>query len=435
MRVLFSIFLALAVPLAVSAQPAGSLQEALLRAKPAVALVVAEIGGPVAVRCGAWAAPATIAPPVIRETGTGWFVRASGWVVTSAQLVAAAHRPPPSLLAQREAHAVTEACGAGARGSARAVPETSISVLLSNGLKLPATVVKYRADEDLALLRLEAADMPALRLADSASLQIGDRIHIVGFPGVVVSHELLNATATMEASITNGAVSGFRQDRGGRPVIQTDAAAGWGDSGAPVLNSNGDVVGVLTFGAGASETLGTPIQGFNFVVPSSTVATFLEDTPVPRDEPSRFNAAWQAGLREYFAGYHRRARAHLAEADRLLPELPDVRRVSADNQARLASQPWLPWRRIAVGMLVLSAAGYAALFAQRWRRNRFRIGPSDVARLIESAEPPLILDVRDSTTYAKSPVRIPRALHAPLDELARDRLPADPARTVVAYCT
>jgi hypothetical protein len=277
--------------------------------------------------------------------------------------------------------------------------------------------------------------MPTLRLGDSASLQIGDKIHIVGFPGVVLSHELLNASAKMEASVTSGAVSGFKQDRANQPVIQTDAPAAWGNSGGPALNEAGDVVGVLTFVSLGSDTQGTLVQGFNFIIPSAAVAKFLEGTPVPRDEASRFNAAWYPGLHYYFVANHRRARGHLAEANRLLPELPDVRRVIADNEARLTRQPWLPWRQIAVAMLVVSAGGYAALSVRRWRRNRFRIDPSEVAELVDSAEPPVILDVRDAATYAKSPVKIPRSLHAPLDALQRDRLPADPARTVVAYCT
>lgn len=435
---------ALAAPLAASAQPAGSLQEALLRAKPAVALVVAEVGGPVTVRCGAGATPTRVTPPPVRETGTGWFVSPSGWLVTNAHVISPAHRPPSSLVRERHAQAVREACAANAIGaSAKAELETSLSVLLPNGVKLPATVVKYSppgageemSGQDLALLRLEASDMPTLQLGDSASLQIGDKIHIVGFPGVVLGHELLNATAKMEASITNGAVSGFRQDRANQPVIQTDAPAAWGNSGGPALNEKGEVVGVLTFVSLAADTDASAVQGFNFVIPAAAVAKFLEGTPIPRDEASRFNAAWYAGLHHYFVGSHRRARSHLAEANRLLPELPDVHRVVTDNETRLAREPWLPWRRVAVGMLVVGVAGYAAVFVQRWRRNRFRIRPSEVAQLIDSAEPPVILDVRDAATYAKSPMKIPRSLHVPLDGLTRDQLPTDATRTVVAYCT
>jgi len=443
MRVLLTVMAVLIAPLATSAQPV-SVQESLLRATPAVALVVAEIGVAVTVRCGPMLPAREVRPTPHRETGTGWFVDTSGWLITNGHVVAAGHRPSPALLRERAAVAVREACpGPGGAASAVPNPEPSITVLLPNGFKLPATVVKYSvpvagdtmSGQDLALLRLEASDMPTLRLAASASLQIGDRIHIVGFPGVVLGHELLNATAQMEASVTSGAVSGFRQDRSNQPVIQTDAPAAWGNSGGPALNDAGEVVGVLTFVTAASDAESAPVQGFNFIIPSAAVSKFLEGTAVSRRNAGRFNTAWHAGLRHYFLGNYRRARADLAEANRLLPELPDVRRVMLDNEARLAGQPWLPWNMIAIGMLIVSGAGYATLAVRHWRRNQFRISPSEVARLVDTANPPTILDVRDAATYAKSPVKIPRSVHAPLDALDRERLPADTARAVVAYCT
>lgn len=441
MRVLLTMMALLIAPLTTSAQPL-SVQESLLRATPAVALVVAEIGGPVTVRCGPALPAREVRLTPHRETGSGWFVDASGWLVTNGHVVAAGHRPSTALLRERAALAIREGCpGPGSAASAVPNPEPSITVLLPNGFKLPATVVKYNvavagdtmSGQDLALLRLEASDMPTLPLGDSASLQIGDRIHIVGFPGVVLGHELLNATAQMEASVTSGAVSGFRQDRSNQPVIQTDAPAAWGNSGGPALNDAGEVVGVLTFATVAAER--TPVQGVNFIIPSATVSKFLEGTAVSPGNAGRFNAAWHAGLRQYFLGNYRSARADLAEANRLLPELPDVRRVRADNEGRLAGEPWLPWNMIAIGMLVASGAGYAVLAARHWRRNQFRISPSEVARLVDTADPPMILDVRDPATYAKSPVKIPRSVHAPLDALDRDGLPADTTRAVIAYCT
>jgi S1-C subfamily serine protease len=441
MRVLLTVLTVLVAPLATAAAQPLSVQEALLRATPAVALIVTEVGGAVTVRCRAGAPSRDVTPAPHRETGTGWFIDASGWLVTNGHVVAAAHRPSTTLLRDRAAQAIQEACqdGNGAGATAVPAPEPSITVLLPNGFKLPASVVKYgrppASGPDLALLRVEASDMPTLPLGDSASLKIGDRLHIVGFPAVVLSHELLNATAKMEVSVTSGAVSGLRQDRANQPVIQTDAPAASGSSGGPALNDAGEVIGVLTFVTAASDTERTLVQGFNFIIPSATVSKFLEGTEVPGRSAGRFNAAWHAGLRQYFLGNYRRARAEFAEANRLLPELPDVRRVSADNEARQAREPWLPWRKIAVAMLVISGAGYAGLAAQHWRRNRFRVSPSEVARLVDTAEPPLILDVRDAATYAKSPVKIPRSVHAPLEALARDRLPADPARPVVAYCT
>ena len=441
MRVLLTMLAVLLAPLAMAAAQPRSVQEALLRATPAVALVVAEVGGPVTVRCRTGAPPRDVTPVPYRETGTGWFVDSSGWLVTSGHVVATAHRPPSTLLRERAAQAIQEACPTGSGAGATAVPklEPSITVLLPNGVTLPAKVIKSgpqtASGQDLALLRVEASDMPTLGLGNSGSLKIGDRLHIVGFPAVVLSHELLNATAKMEASVTSGAVSGFRQDRANQPLIQTDAPAASGSSGGPALNDAGEVVGVLTFVTAASDAERTLVQGFNFIIPSAAVSEFLEGTNVSRRNAGRFNAAWHAGLRQYFLGNYRRARPDFAEANRLLPELPDVRRVTADNEVRLAREPWLPWRKVAGAMLVVSGAGYAVLGIRFWRRNRFRVSPSEVARLVDTADPPLILDVRDAATYAKSPVKIPRSVHAPLDALEPDRLPADSARPVVAYCT
>src|SRR5207247_10909195 len=61
------------LPTLAAAQPALSVQEALLRAKPAVALVVSEVAGDVVVRCGD-GAETKVTPPPFRETGTAWFI-------------------------------------------------------------------------------------------------------------------------------------------------------------------------------------------------------------------------------------------------------------------------------------------------------------------------------------------------------------------------
>jgi hypothetical protein len=178
-----------------------------------------------------------------------------------------------------------------------------------------------------ALLRLG----PPTSVADPRRLderELGDKLHILGFPGVVLSHELLNASAKVEASVTSGAIAGFKQDVANQPVIQTDAPAAWGNSGGPAVGHTGEVLGVLTFVSLGGE--GGIVQGFNFVIPSAAVREFLRGTGVPLGEASRFNAAWHAGLRDFFSGNYARAGKHFAEANRLLPELPDVRRMTAE---------------------------------------------------------------------------------------------------------
>jgi S1-C subfamily serine protease len=443
-----------------------SLQEMLLRAKQPVAVVVAEVGAQVTLRCAG--IDRTITPVPYRESGTGFLVNPRGWVVTNAHVVFVAQEPPRGWLTS---HLVDKAfrseCLAAVlamRGLApgerpdvedalareavamtpadRVTLEPSVSVVLQNGLRLAAKVAKYSAPvagetmsgRDLALLRVEAADMPTLMLGDSARLKIGDKLSVIGFPGVVMSHELLNASAKVQASVTHGAVSGFKQDRANQLVIQTDAAAEAGTSGSPVVDAAGLVIGVMT---AVTQGEGGTVQGFNFIIPVAALRSFLSGTTVALDETSRFNVAWNTGLSAFFAGHYSRAAPAFSEANRLLPEMPDVQRITAENATRVKTQPLLPWGAVGAGLVAASVAGYAVLLGLRWRRNRFRISPSEVARLLEGTDPPAILDVREASAYERSPVRIPRSLRMSIQEISDGGKGPDVsrARLIVAYCT
>jgi len=449
MRTWIASALFLAVP-GVAAAAAPSVQEILLRAKPAVALVVSEVAAEVIVACPSGGRQ-RVTPPPFRETGTGWFISPSGWVITNGHVVSPAHQPKQDITRQLLESGVRQACGdvsdrvfSAAVERAKVKIERSIWVVLSNGLRLPVTVAKYSSPaagermsgRDLALLKLEAADMPALKLGDSSSAKIGDKIHILGFPGVVLSHELLNASARVEASVTNGAISGFKQDIFNQPVIQTDAPASWGNSGGPAVGSRGEVLGVLTFVPLESGDEGTIVQGFNFVIPSAAVREFVKGTGIDLEEVSRFNAAWHAGLEDFFAGSYERAEKHFAEANRLLPDLTDVRRMMAE--AKNPPPRPFPWKQIAAVAVVVGLAVIGVLVMLRWRRNRYRIRPAEVMQLIAASpeSPPIILDVRDAATFAQSPVKIQDAHHVLPEDLKtgiRD-LDFDTNRTVVAYC-
>jgi hypothetical protein len=327
---------------------------------------------------------------------------------------------------------------------ARVKVDRGVAVLLPNGVRLPARVVKTTGggaavtSRDLALLKVEAQNVPTLPLADSGQTKIGDRLHVIGFPDVVMTHELLSASAKVEPSVTGGAVSGLKEDVGGRPIIQTDASAAVGYGGGPAVSDRGDVVGVMTFASRAASEEAA-VQGFNFIVPSASVRDLVKDSGVALGEPGRFTQAWTTGLRAFFAGGHPAARESLAEANRLFPGLPDVLRITAENDERIKNPPPrpFPWRTVGIVLTAFGLLGCALAWIGWWKRNRFRVRPREIAEILDSGEnSPVLLDVRDSETYRRSPVRIPRSLHVAADQLAAGTsLPVETNRPVVAYCT
>lgn len=465
------------VPLLVTVALAGpgpaaaahlSVQEAVLRAKPAVVLVVSEVSADVRLNCGS--GETRVSPTPFRETGTGWVIDASGFLITNAHVVQPAYSPPVWLINSLTRKAVESACVPAllarmgvmpgerpdledrlkrrafetALPTASARIEPAVFVVLSNGTRLRAEVKKYSppvasgemSGRDLALLRINATNLPVLPLGDSrTAAQIGDPVHILGFPGVVLSHELLNQSAKVEASVTSGAISGFKQDVADNPVIQTDAPAAWGNSGGPAVNLHGEVTGVLTFVSLAPGPEGGIVQGFNFIIPGGAVREFVRGTDVKLDARSKFNDEWWAGLRAFFDQRYRGAARHFDAANRIQPEFPDVKRILADARSRPVQ---IPWAWIASGVTVTSLGVYAAMWVMRWKRNRFRIAPAEVVRLLEdSAQPPILLDVRSANAYATSPLRIPNAVHVTPQELQAGvtAMKIEPERTVVAYCT
>ena len=452
-----------------------SVQEAILRAKPAVALITTRVDAEITMNCGQ--GPTTVKPAPFVETGTGWFVDGRGYLVTNAHVVDPAHRLPPWVTHELKKSAVDQACvepvlrarglmrgqrpdledqirrdaGDRALANAKFTPIPQISVLLSNGTRLEAEVKKFSpplyldttnqplkdSGRDLALLKVKDGVYPALPISTKAA-KIGDPLHILGFPGVVLSNELLNQTVAIQSSATNGAVSGFQTDAIGQDVIQSDAPAAHGNSGGPAIDNEAAVAAVLTF-VSLSQSGGAIVQGFNFLIPAKDVLKFLADTPVQKPGDSRFNEPWAAGVTALFGERYATAAAKIGEANKLLPNLTDVKRALDDAQEKVKNPPPrpFPWALATLGVTLLSGGVYGGMWGRRWWKNRFRILPRQVIAAIEKGTNPLLVDVRTQSDYDTSPLKLPGSIRIDPDEALAGRfnLDADKKQMIVAYCT
>jgi rhodanese-related sulfurtransferase len=204
------------------------------------------------------------------------------------------------------------------------------------------------------------------------------------------------------------------------------------------VNGRGQVIGVLTFVSLAPGPEGAIVQGFNFIVPADAVREFVGETGVKWGAGGGFNAAWWAGLREFFDGAFVAAERRFQEATKLHANLPDVKRMMAEAQEKIKNPPPrpFPWAWVALGVSVASGSGFGGLWARRWWRNRFRISPAQVIKLMEAAQKPVFLDVREASDYEASPLKLPGALRVAPEEVEGVRLDltVEPNQVLVTYC-
>ena len=145
--------------------------------------------------------------------------------------------------------------------------DLDINVILHDGTRYKAEYVGGEADNDVAVLKIEASGLNAATLGDSDALRVGDAVFAVG-----------NPTGELDFSMTSGRVSA--KDRlirtetspAGVTMFQVDAPINSGNSGGPVYNDQGQVVGIVT-----AKPASTGIDGIGFAIPVNDARVIAHD--------------------------------------------------------------------------------------------------------------------------------------------------------------
>ena len=170
------------------------------------------------------------------SSGTGVVLSVDGYIVTNAHVVENAH---------------------------------TYTVQLTDDRTFSARLVGCDDISDLAVLRIDCTDLTPAQFGDSSTLRVGDTVVAIGDP----------LGAAFRVTYTNGIVSAINRDvdMNGRTMtlIQTNAALNSGNSGGPLINCYGQVIGINTMKIGAfTDTAG--VEGLGFAIPSTQVKEIVD---------------------------------------------------------------------------------------------------------------------------------------------------------------
>ena len=142
-----------------------------------------------------------------------------------------------------------------------------LDVIFADGTKTSAKLVGADSASDIAVLQVSGSVPGVLSFGDSNAIQLGETVIAIGSP-----------LGSYRGSVTAGVVSGLNrsvQGSGETGLIQTDAAINHGNSGGPLLNLAGQVIGINTLVVQNTNS-GDLAEGLGFAIPSNTVSAVVK---------------------------------------------------------------------------------------------------------------------------------------------------------------
>ena len=147
---------------------------------------------------------------------------------------------------------------------------SSVTVSLYNGEQYDATIIGSDANNDVALLKIEATGLHPVAIGDSDQAVVGEQVIAIG-----------NPLGELTFSLTSGYISALDRaiNTDGTPInmLQTDAAINSGNSGGPLFDMNGNVIGITTAKYSGSTSSGTSIEGIGFAIPINDAMAIVND--------------------------------------------------------------------------------------------------------------------------------------------------------------
>ena len=148
---------------------------------------------------------------------------------------------------------------------------TTLTVITYDGTEYQAELVGYEQANDVALLKVDATGLDAVDIGSSDELIVGDQVVAIGNPlGELTSTLTVGYISAKDRTINTDGTYNIN-------MMQTDAAINSGNSGGPLFNSNGEVIGITTAKYSGSSNSGATIEGIGFAIPIDDVLDIVSD--------------------------------------------------------------------------------------------------------------------------------------------------------------
>ena len=171
------------------------------------------------------------------STGTGFFFSSDGYIITNYHVIEGAE---------------------------------SVTITTHDDQVFDAAIVGYESGNDLAVLKVEGEGFPCVIIGSSDDLKVGDQVVAIG-----------NALGQLHSTMTVGYISAKDQlvatDGSAMSMLQTDAAINSGNSGGPLFNMRGELVGITTSKYSGYTSSGATIEGIGFAIPIDDVLRQIRD--------------------------------------------------------------------------------------------------------------------------------------------------------------
>ncbi|MBV9258522.1 MAG: trypsin-like peptidase domain-containing protein [Ktedonobacteraceae bacterium] len=359
--------------------PGGNVSDPVVRAvdiaRPAIVRIITSINGHLDVQ---FPSGQTVTFPQGGQgyqeqlSGTGTFITSNGDILTADHVVS----PPPQVLQDAAAQDVATYISQHPNTGLQAASATQVDqALATNQLKstahydqkssevflstdytgpltattlsvVPSTmhgpVDKIEKESpfdqmDVAVIHAPFQDTPSVQLGDSSNVQPQDSLRIIGFPGNADVNALPQNLFT--SSVNDITVSSIKTTQGGAPLIQVGGNVEHGDSGGPALDSQGNVVGIVSFGLSSANSPGST----SFLQASNSARGLITSLNLS-STPGTFQKLWSKAFTNYSSNAAGHWHLTQQEFQQLATSYPQFKAITpyqtyAQNQAKAEKVP------------------------------------------------------------------------------------------------